>query len=252
MVEQALTQANMNTLKTYSDRGTAVKMLLVVLFTGFSFPSLAQNPFAGVRTEDTTKIPIQLGNYNYEIPANYFDTQPYTDCNQEDNLLVAVLPDLEGRNAANSRVIDASVGQDSKRITMLLSADRDRRDNALKSLKIWADIIEDNYGPFKKAEYPWYGLEYRYHTGKREANSTKDQFRFYNKDMLATQIECRVIGSVPNPTCNHSFAVNDLRVRINYPLSRLREWKTIEDKARALIKNWTKSRAESLKSICKE
>lgn len=227
-------------------------IVLFVFFIGLSYSALAQNPFAGVRTEDTTKIPIQLGNYNYEIPANYFDVQPYTDCNQENALLVAMLPDFEGRNAKNSREIDSDVGQHVKRIRMLLTADRKRRDDALVSLKIWADVIEDNYGPFKKAEYPWYALEYRYHTGKREPNSTKDQFRFYNKDILVTQIECRVIGSVQNPSCSHSFAVNDLRVKMHYPRSRLPEWKTIEDKARALIKGWTINRAKPLKTICKE
>lgn len=211
------------------------------------------NPFAGVRTTDTTNIPVQIGNYNYEIPANYFDTPPHLDCNAEAALLVAVLPDVKGRSEENSREIDLVAGQDAKRLTILLETDRKRRDNAQERLQSWANVVEENFGPTQKAEYPWYGLEYHYYSeALNKRGSAKDQYRFYQNGKLASQIECSIIGSVPSPMCNHSFILNDMTVKLVYPLSRLSQWRTIEDKVIKLVSSWNVEHSKKLKRICKE
>lgn len=209
-------------------------------------------PFVGARTTDTTPIPTQIGNYDYEIPANYFDTQPDSTCNWEGKLFVALLPDFEGRSEASSRELDTAVGQDARRVTMLLSTDRARKASAQKMLDIWANVVEEGNTPFEKAQYPFYNLEYLYHTGKRQRFLATDQFRYYKDKKLMSHLECKLIGSVPSPGCTHSFAVNDVRVQMHYPRSRLKEWQQIEATARKLIQGWTKGRIGTRKPLCDE
>ena len=58
---------------------------------------LNNNPFMGAWTSDMTPIRVQMGKYEYAIPANYFDMQPDPSCNSLGHLLIALLPDFEGR-----------------------------------------------------------------------------------------------------------------------------------------------------------
>lgn len=136
---------------------------------------------------------------------------------------------------------------------MLFSADRDRREIAQKHLEGWTDIIERNNGPYEKAQYPWYGLDHWFYIGKTiKRHFSKDLFRFYKEGKLKTHIDCSIIGTVPSPRCSHDFAINDVKVHLNYPLSRLKEWQQIEATARKLIQGWTKGRAQTLKPVCDE
>lgn len=213
----------------------------------------SKSPFVGVRTTDTTPIPTQIGNYDYEIPANYFDTQPDSTCNWEAELLVALLPDFEGRSEASSWELDTAVGQDARRITILLEADRARRDRAQEDLESWTKIIERNNGPYEKAQYPWYKLDHWFYNGKTtKRHLSKDLFRSYENERLKTHIDCSIIGTVPSPGCSHNFAINDVKVKLHYPRSRLKDWQQIEATARKLIQSWVKGRAETRKPICDE
>lgn len=121
-----------------------MKKLVTLFIFAISQPVFAMGnlhtPFKGAMTTDTTPITVEIGNYEYAIPANYFDMQPYTDCNMSDVAFIGLVPSFEGRSKENTKEFSPYNHKHNRIVRGLIKADPQRRERAADSLKGWHSI----------------------------------------------------------------------------------------------------------------
>lgn len=206
----------------------------IALFTFIGQENHKHSPFIGVRTYDTTPIRIEMGKYFYEIPANYFDMQPQFNCNSEGELLVALLPNFEGRSKENNAKF--SNARDDSDFTMILIDNAGKHGEgwtAQQSLEVVHRVhVVDRYKNNqieKKVANAELGLDAYY----EKNNFGRDVFTSQTQDgKLRTVIDCDAEKPDLSPGCGHYFVDEDLLVDFSYKRRYLKDWKILEANAR--------------------
>lgn len=234
---------------------TTVVVFAVLPLTVLAMRGASSSPFKGVMTFDATPITIELGQYNYAIPAHYFDSQPDFDCNQKTALLTFLLPDFIGRSKENNAQF-MEVGWFRPRGQMLISAEGNPTSGwtveqsmagRFKNL-VQREIVREQLKP--KTRHPFLGLDY-YPTDK-DIVPTDVLVQQADSGDVKTIISCSAFGSVQSPTCIHHFTDHDLILQMTYSRRFLDQWDVIEKNAHTWLAIMRREKIENPKPACDE
>lgn len=183
---------------------------------------------------DGERREVRIGGHRLCVPANYLTGSFYIDKPNADGelptvLVVALLPELEGRTEQNRNEFFRTKGF-GRRAQILI---RKPPNNSEDFFKIYIKNRMKN----KVSEIPeskkindmlWYrpiGKRYRDDVFINTDNSGK----------INDFVQCSAVGSVPSPGCRHAFVHNDLLFKVSYGRSFLPEWQNIKDRVTYLF-----------------
>ena len=236
--------------------------LILMLLTLYGISASTSAAMASTSEEVTAEniVRFQMGEYEYAVPATYFDTKKQQGCNNTTALMRYVLPDFAPVTDQNWREY-RQVGQFGKGSGMLMRVNKGKfAGQPLKRLESRMQNYMESFAPEKlEMPFPYYGLK----TFSAEVSSTTlKQEHYFNgehvfanydkKKQLHGFIACNVPGAVINPGCGHFFTVNDLIIKLSYRRLYLPHWEALEDKARKLIQSWTIGKAKNTLPECCE
>jgi hypothetical protein len=205
------------------------------------------------RTYNAEPIRIEMGQYFYDIPAHYFDMQPHSDCNSGGELLIGLLPDLEGRTKENNKAFNQRGWWRNQAMILIgVNADPDTGWTAEQSMEgIYKNLIEREVeGPLNpKSRHPFLGLDYY---GSAKMRRKDVLVKLSDKGMPQTLVTCNTPGSVPFPGCGQFFADADLVIKISYSREFLPHWEEIQRKAKVLLASMRKEKVSNPSKACKQ
>ncbi len=181
-------------------------------------PSWMQSP---LRT-DSEIIHVRLSGQDYYIPANYFDSPVDPGLDQRNILLVALLPDLEGRTKENWDEFMKVPGWGS-RVRMLITGTKDP-EHFLRSVR---RNVEKLYGPYVPSS-TFNGLIRL--TSTKPPGAKLLAREVYFSDMHSTPrefITCAGDNEFPTPGCSHYFIAGSVIVEASYHKKYLQNWQNI-------------------------
>jgi hypothetical protein len=203
----------------------------------------------------TNAVEVEIGNYRYTIPENYFENLPKKGCNAETELFLGTLPEFRAHTPEERKKHISGDPSKDKTIRVLVGADFKRRQDAQQQLESWWKTASQYMGSHLKTEYPVYGLTYHraeYPTSKGGGTYKKsDVFQnIANDGKIIGFIRCSILGNTRNPQCSHYFVMNDLVIDAGYSRQYLYQWREIEVSIRAFLKRSNPVKLEKLSPEC--
>jgi hypothetical protein len=185
---------------------------------------------------DSEIIHVRLSGQDYYIPANYFDSPTDPGLDQRNVLLVALLPDMQGRTNENWDEFMEVSGW-GRRVTMLITATKDTK-HMLRSNQ---RAVESLYGPYDPSG-TFYGLQ-------RLTSSKKSLAReiYYAEASGVTDsiITCPGDDDFPTPGCSHRFSVDGVVVKATYDKKFLQDWQRTQASITTWLTELSKSPADT-------
>jgi hypothetical protein len=207
----------------------------------------------------TEAVEVEIGNYRYTIPENYFDSSPKKGCNAEGELFLGTLPEFRAHTVEERKKYISGDPSKNKTIRVLVGTDFKRRhDMFVIHFDKWANKeLKEEEKTHEKTAYAVYGLDYYRalhveHMAPRPSLSYNEDF-FTKKDengAVITYIRCNALGSGYNPGCQHKFTFNDLEVQASYNRKYLYQWQEIEANVRAFLDRSKPVKLEKLSPEC--
>lgn len=222
----------------------------------------ALNLFTHDANTSTELVDVQIGNYDYRFPANYFwsKNEASPNCNHETMSFLGTLTPFEGKTQENYNTIFRTTGPDNPSFDILMST-RGTAPEPSVPLPSWLEsrlgIYKKTWGPHKKSELNKFGLRWLKADAPDDPYDPRVTYRardiFYTREngKLSRVIICDRPNGAPNPGCEHSFLINDAAIKISYRLKFLADWKTIENNARAFFTKATIAPVDTKKPACR-
>lgn len=176
-------------------------------------------------------VHIRLAGEDYCLPVNYLNGPLEPGLDQRDILIVALLPDLEGRNRENSREIMRARGF-GRHIHVLVNTVGDPFEGVAHGYHAFS-----RYGPFERIGQA-FGLvvmsnDDRSRFGRREL------YVHSSGDLRSGFIQCRLPGDVRSPSCRHTFVASErFMVVAVYGRAFLSEWQSIVERIERLFEGF--------------
>ena len=176
-------------------------------------------------------VHVRLAGEDYCLPVNYLDGPIEPGLDQRDILIVALLPDLEGRNRENSEEIIRTRGF-GRRIHVLVNTVGDPFEGVTHRYQTFS-----RYGPFERIGQA-FGLV---------VMSNDDRSRFGRRELYVHSvgdlrvgfIRCRLPGDVQSPSCRHTFVASErFMVVAVYGRAFLSEWQAIVERIERLFEGF--------------
>jgi hypothetical protein len=195
----------------------------------------------GGYTISETPLPVlfRKAGLKFKIPANFIDSPGAAAANPEmtDLLLMALLPDVTGRNEQNTGVFGREDSKGQNPLLTVLVSEPQGKPWDMSKITAAYDGRQPGY------RFDSRGTEYGLASvrqvppvvGRWMWNNT---YRLEESGILRTSIICNGAGTVPAPGCQHFFLYKNLLIHMNYRADFLPVWREIEHDVREKLKTW--------------
>ena len=211
---------------------TVLALALTPSSRGAEGDGLLPPQFLSPLRTDATPIHVRLSGQDYYIPANYFDSPLEPGLDQQDILLVALLPHLEARTEANWDEFMRVPGW-GRRVYMLARSQPFPSDILDQSLQIY----QRNSSPLEDVGSQ-FGLRHLRGAGSEGWLRRRDIFIDESDGSIDGIITCRFYEDYPSPGCNHDFIHGDSLVKLSYGRDNVIHWQTIHTSITSLLERF--------------
>jgi hypothetical protein len=184
-------------------------------------------------------VVFRKAGLKFKIPANFIDRPRAAAANPEmtDLLLMALLPDITGRNEQNTGVFGREDSKGKNSLLTVLVNEAQGKPWDMSKITAAYDGRQPGYRLDSR------GIEYGLASvrqvppavGRWMWNST---YRLEENGIFQTSIICNGAGTVPAPGCQHFFLYKHLLIHMNYQADFLPSWREIEHDVREKLQSW--------------
>lgn len=218
----------------------SISVMAILFFCNMACAQLIPQMLGGY-TVSETPLPIvfRKAGLKFKIPANFIDRPAAAAANPEmtDVLLMALLPDVIGRNKQNTGVFGRENSKGQNPLLTILVSEPQGKPWDLSKITAAYDGSQPEY------RFDSRGTEYGLASvrqvppalGRWMWNNT---YRLEESGILQTSIICNGPGTVPAPGCQHFFLYKNLLIHMNYRADFLPGWREVEHDVREKLQTW--------------